>query len=220
MKDRSQAGEVSLLLVSLILVSLCFLGAAGFAAWAYTGRQDYKNNVDQKVSVAVAASERKVSAAKDKEFLEKEKNPLKTYTSSATNGSIFIQYPKTWSAYAIEGSGNQPLDAYFQPGVVPNTADSKNTFALHVELLNQDYSSTVDDYSSQVQQKQVTVRPYKAKNVSSVIGSRVDGQITRDKKGSVIILPLRDKTLRISTESTQFEKDFNGIILKHLKFSP
>jgi len=36
----------------------------------------------------------------------------------------------------------------------------------------------------------------------------------------MILLPLRDKTLKISTESQQFVGDFDNIILANLKFVP
>ena len=36
------------LAIGLILVSVLLVAALGFGGWAFSGRQDYKNNVDQK----------------------------------------------------------------------------------------------------------------------------------------------------------------------------
>jgi hypothetical protein len=53
-----------------------------------------------------------------------------------------------------------------------------------------------------------------------VTGVRVDGQIADNIQGSMIILPLRDKTQEIWTESNSFLPDFNNNILPNLTFSP
>src|SRR5579871_2836250 len=87
------------LLISFIVVLLLFITSLVFAVWAYAKMQDYKNNVNQKITAASAVVSQQVSAAKDKQFAEEEKNPLKTYTGPDTYGSVSFQYPKTWSAY-------------------------------------------------------------------------------------------------------------------------
>lgn len=206
-----------------------FLGLAGaviFAVWAYNSRQDYKTNVDQKISVAVGAAKQQESTIKDKQFVEKEKLPLKTYISSDINGLITIKYPKTWSAYVVDsgtsssGTSGNPLDGYFHPKVVPDVNNSANNFALRVQLSTQTYNSVLQQYQAQVVNKQVTVRPYKFKNVPSVVGAKVTGQIQQNKNGTLIVMPLRDKTLELWTESNQFQKDFEKNILPNFKFSP
>ena len=60
------------LIISLIVSLLLLLGAIGFGVWAYGGREDYKNNVDQKISAAVEVAQKQKSEEKDKEFIEKE----------------------------------------------------------------------------------------------------------------------------------------------------
>lgn len=224
MRSKSEAGEVSLLLISLILVVLCLFGAVGFGVWAYGSRQDYKDNVDQKINVAVASAKKQEDSQNAILNAEAEKYPLKSYTSPEADGSITIKYPKTWSAYVVEagtnGNSQQPIDGYFQPNIVPDISNQSNNFALHVQLLSQSYSQSVSSFSSQLQQQQVTIRPYKPKNVTGVIGVRVDGQIDQNHRGSVVILPLRSDTLELSTEAVQYESDFNSIILANLRFSP
>jgi hypothetical protein len=53
-----------------------------------------------------------------------------------------------------------------------------------------------------------------------VVGSRIDGEINLGQKDSMILLPVRDKTIKISTESQEFMGDFNDIVLANLKFVP
>jgi hypothetical protein len=55
-------------------------------------------------------------------------------------------------------------------------------------------------------------------------GIRFDGAISHntngDQIGSIIIIQVRDKTLKISTQSVKFLDDFNKIILENLTFVP
>lgn len=216
---QDERGSVATIAAISLLVVL-LLGAVGFGFWAFSGRQDYKNNVDAKISTAVAANTKAVQAADAVKYAEEAKNPLKTYTGPSEYGSIQLQYPKTWSGYVVENTAATPVDGYFHPDVVPAVNGKSSVFALRVEVLRQQYSNVLKQYSSTQQQGKVTVKPYAFTKVPDVVGSRIDGQIAQNKQGSVVIVPLRDKTLRISTESDQFKKDFETIILPNVTFSP
>ena len=221
MKISSERGEINVLLIPLILVIMALIGAGVFGYWAYSGRQDYKNNVDQKINVAVAAAQQKLSTQKDKQFAEEEKNPLTTYSGPSSYGSLVVKYPKTWSGYVDEEDGTDtPINAYFYPGVVPSASNQNNAFALRVQVLQQSYDSILQQYNSYAQQKLVTVNPYTLPGVKSVVGVRVEGQIQPQKHGSLVILPVRNQTLEIWTEASQFSSDFNNIILPNFTFSP
>jgi hypothetical protein len=221
MKDRRSEGSINILLIPFILVVLFFLGTAGFAFWAYSSRQDYKNNVDQKVSAAVSVAKQQESTAKDNEFVQKEKLPLRTYTGPQAYGSITVNYPKTWSAYVAEqDGGSTPVNGYFQPSVVPDVNNVNNSFALRVQVTQQSYDQVLQNFQGLVQTQKVTVAPYKLPNVANVVGSRIDGQITPNKSGSMVVFPLRDKTIEVWTEAQTYEADFNNNILPNLSFSP
>ena len=215
-----EQGSSTALVVSLILVSLLFVGAAGFGVWAFMGRQDYKNNVADKITTAVQANTKTVQAKDAIDYAEAAKQPLKTYVGPETYGSVHISYPKTWSAYVATDSGSLPLDMYAQPDVVPSITAQTSTFALRVQVTQTSYSQTVSQYQSLQKAGTVTVTPYALPKNAAIIGVRVDGQLTTTKQGSMIILPLRDKSLKIWTESNQYLSDFNNIILPNASFSP
>ena len=65
-----QRGALNGLLIPLILVVVLFLGAAGFGFWAFSSREDYKNNSDAKVAVAVTAAEKRTEATAAKTYAE------------------------------------------------------------------------------------------------------------------------------------------------------
>ena len=215
-----EQGSSTALVVSLILVSVLFIGAAGFGTWAFMSRQDYKNNVASKVSTAVQANTKTVQAKDAADYAEAAKQPLKTYIGPETYGSVHISYPKTWSAYVATDSSSLPLDMYAQPDVVPSITAQTSAFALRVQVTQTSYSQTVSQYQALQKAGAVTVTPYTLPKNSTIVGVRVDGQLTPTKQGSLIILPLRDKSLKVWTESSQYLSDFNNIILPNASFSP
>lgn len=220
---RSQTGELNILLIPLILVSLLFVTSAVLGGWAYLSRQDYKNNTDQKIAAAVTVAKQQEDSAKDKVFTEAYKQPLKVYSGPAAYGSVRVAYPKTWSGYVdATGNGSASVDAYFNPDVVPSITDQSSVFALRMQVVADSYSNVLTNFNGSVDQSQVTASPYSFPKVPGKVGVRFDGQIVPGDKteGSMIVLPLRDKTLEIWTESPQFLTDFNNNILPNVSFSP
>lgn len=208
------------LIISLIVSLLLLLGAIGFGVWAYGGREDYKNNVDQKISAAVDVAKQQKSEEKDKEFIEKEKNPYKTYKGPSTFASINITYPKTWAAFVTEtDKSSNPVDGYFHPNFVPGV-QSGTAFALRIQMVNQPYNQQLKEFESKTKQGKVKVSPYKAPKVPDVLGSRIEGEINTGQKDYMVMFPVRDKTLKVWTESESFLKDLDGIILPNLTFVP
>lgn len=221
-KVSTQAGAINLLVIPLILITLALFGVAGFAYYAYGQSQDYKNNVDQKISVAVDESSAIVSEQKDKVFAEKEKSPYDVYTGPAAYGSLRIQYPKTWSAYIDVPSGqtNKPVNGYFSPGQIPSINEPNNSFALRVYIVQQPFDAVVKPFQTKLKAGTVAIQPYQSPNVPNSIGVRVDGEVQNKKQGSMIILPFRDKTLQMWTESTDSRADFDNIILPNFSLVP
>jgi hypothetical protein len=224
MKSRSsgigEQGLLNALLLPLIVVVLLLAGAAGFAFWAYGSRQDYKDNVDAKVSVAVAAATKAEDTKKAAEYAEADKYPLKTYSGPSAYGSLQVQYPKTWSAYVVEQTGNDnPVDGYFQPNFVPYTQGT-NSYALRVRVTTQSYATIVQNLQNYVKTGKTTATPFAFSKVPNDIGTRFDGQIGSNKQGSLVIVPLRANALEVSTEAPQFADDFNKNILPNLSFAP
>jgi hypothetical protein len=218
MINRNQNGSINVLLLPLVVACVLLVSAVGFGYWAFGSRQDYKNNVDEKISVAVAAAKEAESATKDKQYSEATKLPLKTYNGPEQYGSVSLQYPKTWSAYIdTTTKGEAALDGFFNPDTVPAIDDENSIFALRVQVVDQTYSEVLSALNNQ---EGITVSPYALPKLPKIIGVKVQGQIENEKKGVMVILPVRDKTLKIYTEADAFQADFNNSILPNLTFSP
>lgn len=194
-----------------------FLLAAGFALWALGQRNDFKNNSDKKVTAAVTNAVNETEARKEAEYVEREKDPLVEYTGPAAFGSVKVKYPKTWSAFITENDKNAtPINGYFHPDFVPGL-QSGVSIALHLEVIDSDYTKELGKFDGSSKSGKVKVIPLTHQGVT---GARIDGEVVPGKKGSIVLLPLRDKTLKLTAETEKFIGDFNDIILKNLTFSP
>ena len=217
----NQDGEVNGILISLIMAIIFLFAAIGFGAWAFTSRQDYKANTDAKINDAVVIAKQQESTRKDKLFVEAEKNPLRTYKGPDAFGGLMVMYPKTWSAYVSDrGEGSDPVDGYFHPATVPSTEDEKSVFALRVKVINQTYAESVRQFESAQQNGELTISAYSLPKVPKVVGIKASGKLPDDKEGTVVLMPLRSSTLQISSEGTQYQTDFEKIILPNFSFTP
>jgi hypothetical protein len=217
-KDNEH-GAINFLLIALIFVLLMFFGALGFGYWAYAQRTDYKENVDEKIATAVEIAKKETATEKDNDFIQREKLPLKEYAGPASFGSLIVKYPKTWSAYVDEEGSSSPVDAFFHPNFVPN-GRGETAFALRLQITNSTYADEIKQFDSSVKSGKAKAKPYKPVNNDNIIGTRITGEIETNKTGVMILLPLRDKTIKIWTESDQFVSDFENNILKNFKFTP
>lgn len=211
-------------LVPMIALSVLLLASIGFGVWAFMGMQDYKNNSDQKSAAAVAVALEEQKTKLDGEYAEKSKQPFETYTGKSEAGSVTFNYPRTWSAYVVEQSEGQQVNGYLHPGFVPATNNSSLAFALRVEVIDQDYPSVVKQFESSVKSGKVTLAPFSAAKVPAGLGSIITGQILPSRTnvvGTLVVLPIRDKTLKLWTESNSaFGADFTNTVLPSLSYIP
>lgn len=221
MKKLNQSGLVDVYAILFGMSTILLLMALGFGGWAFVERQDYKNNVDQKVAQAidVALADQKILL--DAEAAERAKSPYEQYTTPAEFGSVKIVYPRTWSAHVNESPGaSVPVNAYFNPGYVPAT-NANESFALRLQVSNQTADQLLTNYQSSITQGTAIANAFVAKNVPGASsGWKIDGDIAPNRKGSIVLIPLRDKTISIWTESEAYSADLTNIVLENLTFSP
>lgn len=217
MRKLDESGS---LVLPFVIVFIVMLTAIGFGAWAYMGRQDYKNNSDVKSAAAAKEAVAVETVKKDKEFAEAEKSPFKTFQGSETFGSVGFQYPKTWSAYVVvNDKGATPVDGYFHPDYVPSIAGD-TAFALRIQVVGISYSDILKTFDPTTKTGKVKVSAFRAAKVSSELGSKIEGEISQKKQGTLILIPLRDKTIKVWTENAEYAADFNNTILPSLTFIP
>lgn len=224
MFKRNQKGSVAVITVIAIL-SVLVIGLSVFVITTYSTSLDYKNNSDRKAAEAVEAAKDEREKELRAKFDEEYKKPNLTYRGPSSYGSVSFDYPKTWSAYVEEG-GSELVNGYFYPQVVPST-QSNAAFALRVEIVNTSYSEVVEQYESVLTDGKLKARafiPPKMDKVGNILpGLRYDGDLGESqtpKNGAMVVIQVRDKTLKLYTESANFLGDFNNIVLPSLTFSP
>jgi len=192
--------------VIFIVTTVLALGAGGWALYNYF---DQKDNVDAKVSVAVIDAV-KVQADKDAaDFLEKEKQPNRQFAGPDDYGRLSFDYPKTWSIYVDQDatSGDRYV-SYFNPVSVPPVSD-KTQYALRVTIEQKDYEKVLAGYDSLVKKGDLKSSAVKADGTD---GTRLEGNFTKDIRGSAVVFKIRDKTVTVRTDAETFRGDFDALI--------
>lgn len=201
------------LVIPLVLAVLVLIGSSVMAVMYYGKFVEQRDNNQPIIDEAVAQAEETQKTKLENEFTEREKIPTKNYTSPAELGSVKIVFPKTWSSY-IDSSKSGGMDYYGHPNYVP--ADNVN-YALRMSVVDKPFSTEIKSYDSGVKKGDLKAT---AVQVSGTTGTRLDGFLKKDQEGSMVIFPLRDKTLRVWTESKEYRADFDNIVLKGLSFVP
>ncbi len=214
--NANQAGEVNPLLLISIILTILVLGLGSFSIWSYVNYTDQKNNVDQKISAAVADAKRQQSTDDEAKFAEREKQPTRQFIGPDDLGRVQLNYPKTWSVYVDQdGAGTSNYESYFSTGVVP-PVKGKTPYALRVTIIKKSYESILQTFQEQVKKGDLKSSPI---TLQGQTGTRLDGSFTKDIQGSMVIFKVRDKTLEVYTQSPTFVPDYNQIILPSLTFN-
>lgn len=216
MKSRqNERGSISGWMIATISLIVLFVGASVFGVWAYMNYQDQKTNVDSKVATAEANATKKQSDTDASNFFQKEKEPNRQFIGPDDYGRLTFDYPKTWSVYvAQDASTGGTFSAYLNPVSVPPVSTTTRV-ALRVTIENRDYDTALQSYTSLVKQGQLTSSSV---NADGVDGTRLDGNFTKDIRGSAVIFKIRDKTVTIRTDADTFKPDFDALV-KTIKFN-
>lgn len=203
------------MLITSIVLGVLVAGLAGGFIWAYANYTDQRDHTNSKINAAVAEAKKEQSAADEKQFVEREKEPYRQLIGPDDFGRVTFDYPKTWSVY-VPKSDNRGYEAYLHPVAVP-AVTSTQPYALRVSIGQQSYDSVVSGYSSLVRRGDLKSTPIEVNGFSGV---RLDGKFSATKTGSEVVFKVRDKTLVVSSDIDSFRSDFDDIVLKSLSFVP
>ncbi len=192
-----------------VVFFLTTLAGAGFGVWAWMNYVDQKENTDSKITAAVGTAVKKQQDTDAANFLEQEKQPNRQFAGPDDYGRVSFDYPKTWSIYVDnDASKGGTFMAYFNPVSVPPIANTQ-LYALRVEIQEKDYDQVLTTYDSFIKKGSLTSSSFKADDQT---GTRLDGNFTKDLKGSAVLFKIRDKTVIIKTDAEAFKPDFEALI--------
>lgn len=210
MNKRFLQGSASGWMIAAVSGIALFLVAAAFGVWAFMSYSEQKTDVDGRVKLAVADAVRTQSAEDEAKFQEEYKKPNLEFVGPAEYGRLSFSYPKTWSVYVEnDGSGRKDYKAYLHPVSVPPVSDNTSRYALRVEILNKDYDDVLKEYESLLKRGDLksSTPEYNGNN-----STRIDGLFRNDIRGSAVLMRVRDKTIRLSTDAETFNKDFKAVL--------
>jgi len=203
---RTSSRKWTIIAIVAIITTLI---AAGLAVWALINYFDQKNDVDSKITSAVATAVKEQQDTDAANFEEKEKQPNRTYAGPDDYGRLSFDYPKTWSIYvAKDAAKGGDYQAYFNPVSVPPIANDQR-YALRVTIQEKDYDTVISSYQNLVKNNSLTASSIKADEQT---GTRFDGNLTKDIKGSAVVFKIRDKTVTLQTDAETFKPDFDALI--------
>ncbi|MBC7512073.1 hypothetical protein H7142_00215 [Candidatus Saccharibacteria bacterium] len=205
--ERGAINPSTLTIIGLAVFTVVF---AGMSVWAFINYMDQKNNVDAKVSTAVTEAEKKLGDKLEADFIERDKQPLKSFTGPSDYGTLGFKFPKTWSVYVSnDGSKGTGYEAFFNPGAVPSVDAASSRYALRIAIVNEQYETVIDGYANLVEKGTLKSSTTKANGET---GTRLEGNFTKDIRGSAVIFKIRDKSVIVQSDADTFKDDFNALV--------
>lgn len=206
---KNEQGGVSGSMIAIIGLIILVLVAGSAAIWAYLNYNEQKTDVDGKINLAKAQAKKDQGDADEAKFAQREKEPNRQFVGPDDYGRLVFDYPKTWSVYVDkDGMKDTSYAAYLNPIVVPPVSDEQQ-YALRVTIEQKDYDQVVQSYESLVKKGDLRSS---ATSANGNNGTRLDGNFTKDLRGSAVIYKIRDKTVTIRTDADTFKPDFENII--------
>lgn len=197
------------MLVMVIVLALLTVTFGGLAIYFNSKYQAKATDVNGQVERAVLVAKNEQQEEDAKKFAEREKEPNTKFVGPDDYGRLTFMYPKTWSAYVdTDVSRGGDYEAYLNPGVVPPVSGDEQ-FALRVLIEEKDYDKVVDSYSSEVKDGELRIS---STSSQGIVGTRLDGNFSKDIRGAAVIFKLRDKTITIRTDADTFKPDFEDIV--------
>lgn len=197
-----------------IILTFVFLGltigSAVFGVWAYMNYLDQRDNVESKVTSAVASAVKEEQDAAAAHLLEVENTPNRQFTGPSDYGNVTFDYSKLWSVFVEKDAAKGgTYAAYLNPVAVPPIASAER-YALRVTIEEKDYDQVINSYQSLVTKGDLKASTYKIDDTTS--GTRLDGAFTKDIRGSAVIFKIRDKTVTLRSDAETFKEYFDALI--------
>lgn len=209
-RDKKERGSVNGWMVGTIGCLILFLIAGSLAIWAYMQYSREKSDVNSKVAIKVAEGKREQAEFDWRKYSDEAKNLRVEFVGPTEYGRVSFMYTKTWSVYiANDGSDRGDYKAYFHPVSVPSITNKNSRFALRLEIINKNMDTVLNEYQSRLKKGELTSSSTEFNGISA---TRIDGTFEKELRGSVVLMKVRDKTIRFSTDADTFKPDFQTIL--------
>jgi len=208
-RRSKESGASNPLLISTIGLGVLSVVAIIAAIWGISNYMAQKSDVDGRISAAVATA-KKDQADKDADkFAALEKEPNREFAGPDDFGRLTFSFPKTWSVFINKDvTSGGVYEAFLNPISVPPVSASQQ-YALRVTIEQKDYDKVIAGYETLVKKGDLHSSAVSANGSN---GTRLDGNFSKDIRGSAVIYKIRDKTATLRTDAGAFTADFNSLI--------
>lgn len=138
-------------------------------------------------------------------------NPFRTYKAPDASGAFELSFPKNWNLMVTTGSAVGEITGLLNPDYVDSKADK---YAMRFNLKPLKYVETQKNYDKIKKDSKGKVNSEEIV-VSDIKGIRYFGRINKkdDKDKTIVILPVRDKSLILQTDNNEvYLSDFNRVL--------
>lgn len=209
-KPYQVGGEINVLMAMAVIMTIISI-VLGAVSIYYIGQYSQtKATANQQKTDAIAQAKTEQKQADDAALTQTQ--PYRTYQAPSVFGGFSVSFPKNWNLYAaIDESATTQLNLFWNPDLVQADQTYDGSYALRVTLTRQLYTSVVSSFQSALSSGVVAAEPITVKGIN---GTRYEGQITINATGVMVVLPIRDKTFAIWTESADYLSQFDTILSK------
>ncbi len=200
-------GSVSVILLILVLV---FAGKA----FINSGQLDEANKQGQ----ATGAEAQKL--ADEQAAAKVAGSDVRTYTAPDNAGNFRVDIPKSWSLAVTPDVNGNTIEGYSMPDFVNTKLEQ---FALRFALKNQNLDTarkSLDALAKEPDPKKRKVNKEEV-TVSGIKGVKYTGALsTKIPNGTVILVPIRDKTFMIETDDNAKYLSVYSSIVENVHLNP
>ena len=194
-----------------VILGVTTLLFAGSSVWVYVNFVDARDNVDSKITEAVAVANKEKDAETERKIQEVQEQPYNQFTGPDDYGRLTFDYPKNWDVYQatdVSQGGGVTYEAYLNPIFVPPVTKTQK-FAIRVTIEQKTYDKVLENYNETIKEGSLKSTAFTSEYIN---GTRLDGNFTDEIRGSAIVVKMRDRTLTIRTDADVFKPYFENII--------
>ncbi|MBR5647846.1 hypothetical protein IKW73_02845 [Candidatus Saccharibacteria bacterium] len=198
-------------LIAIIALSLVAVTFIGLFIWMFLQYNEVSTDVNGQIDEAVAAAKMEQAEKDEAEFLEREKEPNRTFSGPIDYGQLTFSYPKTWSLYvAADASRGGDFNAYFNP-IQVNEVSNDTINALRVIIRTRSFEDVTADYQNYMDRNgDLTMTSI---TFNGITANKYTGSIPNSElNGIIVVFKIRDKAAILQTDSVLFEEDFNKVL--------
>lgn len=198
--------------IAIIVLSLIAATFIGLFIWMLVQYNDASTDLEGKINAAVAEAKDTQATELEKEFLNREKYPLREFSGPEDYGHLSFKHPKTWSVFVNkDATKGGDFEAYLNPGEVSPIADT-TVNALRVKIIDKSFDAVAAEYQKEINRKGSTLK-VESTTINNVSANRYTGTLPGSElNGIVVIFKIRDKTAVIQTDTILFQEDFDALI--------